>query len=45
MLTDSANACQHKVNIDTTSINGYPSVAQYIKRMALVSDNFAYSRI
>ncbi len=45
MLTDSANACQHKVNIDTTSINGFPSVAQYIKRMALVSDNFAYSRI
>ncbi len=45
MFTDSANACQHSVKKDTTSINGYPSVAQYIKRMALVSDNFAYSRI
>ncbi|MBL7934623.1 MAG: serine hydrolase [Bacteroidia bacterium] len=45
MFTDSANACQHSVKIDTTSVNGYPSVAQYIKRMALVSDNFAYGRI
>jgi hypothetical protein len=45
MFTDSANSCQHSVKIDTTSVNGYPSVAQYIKRMALVSDNFAYGRI
>lgn len=45
MFTDSANACQHKVTKDTTSKNGYPSVAQYIKRMALVSDNFAYGRV
>jgi hypothetical protein len=45
MFTDSANACQHSVKKDTTSANGYPSVAQYIKRMALVSDNFAYGRI
>jgi hypothetical protein len=45
MFTDSANACQHSVKKDTTSINGYPSIAQYIKRMSLVSDNFAYSRV
>jgi hypothetical protein len=45
MFTDSANTCQHAVRKDTTSINGYPSVAQYIKRMALVSDNVAYGRI
>ena len=45
MFTDSANACQHSVKKDTASANGYPSVAQYIKRMALVSDNFAYGRI
>ncbi len=45
MFTDSSNACQHAVKIDTTAKNNYPSVAQYIKRMALVSDNFAYSRI
>ena len=45
MFTDSANACQHSVRKDTTSINGYPSIGQYIKRMALVSDNVAYGRI
>lgn len=45
MFTDSANACQRSVRKDTTSINGYPSVSQYIKRMALVSDNVAYGRI
>jgi hypothetical protein len=45
MFTDSASACQHSVRKDTTSVNGYPSIAQYIKRMALVSDNFAYGRV
>ncbi|MES2566973.1 MAG: serine hydrolase [Bacteroidota bacterium] len=45
MFTDSANACQHSVRKDATSVNGYPSIAQYIKRMALVSDNFAYGRV
>ena len=45
MFTDSANACQHSVKVDTTSLNGFPSVAQYIKRMFIVSDNFAYGRV
>ncbi len=45
MFTDSANACQHTVKKDTTSLNSYPSIAQYIKRMFLVSDNFAYGRV
>lgn len=45
MFTDSANACQHRVKTDTTAINNLPSIAQYIKRMFLVSDNFAYSRV
>lgn len=45
MFTDSANACQHSVKKDTTSNNGYPSVAQYIKRMLLVSDNVAFGRV
>lgn len=45
MFTDSANACQHGVKKDTTSENGYPSISQYIKRMALVSDNYAYGRV
>ncbi len=45
MFTDSANACQHSVREDTTASNGYPSVAQYIRRMFLVSDNAAYGRV
>jgi len=45
MFTDSANACQHSVKKDTSSNNGYPSIAQYIKRMLLVSDNSAYGRV
>jgi len=44
LFTDSANSCQHTVKVDTSSSNGYPSMAQYIKRMLLVSDNFAYGR-
>ena len=45
LFTDSANACQRSVKKDTTSVNGYPSVAQYIRRMLLVSDNVAYGRV
>ncbi len=45
MFTDSANACQRSVRKDTTSVTGYPSVAQYIRRMFLVSDNVAYGRV
>lgn len=45
MYTDSANACQRSVKKDTTAANGYPSIAQYIKRMLLVSDNVAYGRV
>ena len=45
MFTDSANACQRSVKKDTSSANGYPSVAQYVKRMFLVSDNLAYGRV
>lgn len=44
-FTDSVNACQHKVSKDTTSVNGYPSIEQYIKKMFLVSDNVAYGRV
>lgn len=45
LFTDSANACQRSVRRDTTAINGYPSIAQYIRRMFLVSDNAAYGRV
>lgn len=44
MLTDSACACQKRVVTDTSSADGDPSMAHYIKRMLLVSDNDAYSR-
>lgn len=45
MFTDSANSCQKSVKKDTSSVNGYPSIANYIRRMLLVSDNFAYGRV
>ena len=45
MQTDSAFTCQKKIKEDSTAENKIPSIAQYIKRMMLVSDNDAYSRI
>ncbi len=42
---DSSYRCQMREDYDTTSLSGYPSIAQYIKRMLLISDNYAYSRI
>ena len=45
MFTDSSIACHKKVRKDTTSFTQYPSIAQYIKRMLLVSDNEAFSRV
>lgn len=45
MFTDSSIACHRTVNRDMTSPNKYPSVEQYIKKMLLVSENEAYSRI
>jgi len=45
MFTDSSIACHKKVRKDTTSFSQLPSIAQYIKKMLLVSDNEAYSRV
>lgn len=45
MLTDSAFFCQKKVFKDTTAPSGYPSLATYIKKMWLVSDNWSCSRV
>ena len=45
MITDSAYSGQHPVANDTTSENGLPSIAQYIKRIFLISDNDAYNRL
>ncbi len=36
---------QTKVNKDNSAANGLPSVAQYIKKILLVSDNDAFNRI
>ena len=45
MITDSAGPCQQRVCADTSSATGFPSLAQYIRRMFLISDNFAYNRV
>lgn len=45
MVTDSTMPCQKRITTDTSAATGYPSVAQYIRRMLLVSDNLAYGRI
>jgi hypothetical protein len=45
MFTDSAFAGQTRVIKDTSSANGLPSVAHYIKKIFLVSDNDAYNRL
>lgn len=45
MLTDSAWSGQSTVTTDTSAANGLPSIAQYIKKIFLVSDNDAYNRL
>ncbi len=45
MLIDSAWSNQSVVYNDPTSVTGKPSVAQYIKKILLVSDNDAYNRL
>jgi len=45
ILTDSAFNRQSRVTNDTSSVNGYPSVAHYIRKIFLVSDNDAYNRL
>ncbi len=42
---DSAYSKQTKMTEDKTSENGYPSIAHYIKKAFLVSDNDAYNRM
>jgi len=44
MLTDSLFNCHKKIDIDTSSATGFPSIENYIKRMFLVSDNDAFAR-
>ncbi|MFT3825946.1 MAG: serine hydrolase [Chitinophagaceae bacterium] len=45
MLTDSAFERQTRVTSDTLAANGLPSVAQYIRKIFLISDNDAYNRL
>lgn len=45
MLTDSSYEKQTTVLNDTLSVNGLPSVAQYIRKVFLISDNNAYNRL
>lgn len=45
MLTDSAYEKQTAVWEDTTAENGLPSVAHYVKKILLVSDNDAFNRL
>ena len=45
MLTDSTWPGQTNVVTDSTAGNGLPSVAQYIKKIFLASDNDAYTRL
>ena len=45
MLTDSSYEKQSAVSTDTSSADGLPSVAQYIRKIFLVSDNDAYNRL
>lgn len=45
MLTDSAHSGQTPVLADTSAQNGLPSIAHYVKKILLVSDNDAYNRL
>jgi len=45
MLTDSSYAKQSEVHVDSSSITVQPSIAQYIRKIFLVSDNDAYNRL
>lgn len=45
MITDSAYAGQTKVLKDSSSADGLPSVAHYIKKILLTSDNDAFNRL
>ncbi|ALJ00340.1 serine hydrolase [Rufibacter tibetensis] len=45
MLTDSAYQGQTKVLQDSTAANGFPSIAHYIKKILITSDNDAYNRL
>ncbi|WP_069661168.1 serine hydrolase [Arcticibacter eurypsychrophilus] len=45
MITDSAYTHQLKVSKDSSAMDMKPSIAQYIKKIFVVSDNDAYNRL
>jgi len=45
MLTDQAYSCQTPVYNDPSTPDGKPTIAQYIKKILIVSDNDAYNRL
>src|ERR1700712_1793738 len=45
MKTDSSFTGETKMVEDTSSATGLPSIENYIKKILLVSDNFAYNRL
>jgi len=45
MITDSSYSRQSRVLRDTSAESGLPSVAHYIKKIFLISDNDAYNRL
>ena len=45
MKTDSSFAGETKMLDDTSSATGLPSIENYIKKILLVSDNYAYNRL
>jgi len=45
MLIDSSYSGQSAMLKDSTSENGFPSIAHFIKKVFLISDNIAYNRM
>jgi hypothetical protein len=45
MKTDSSFEEETRMTADTSSANGLPNIENYIKKILLVSDNYAYNRL
>lgn len=45
MITDSVRKEQTSVTVDNSAKNGLPSINNYIKKILLVSDNYAFNRL
>ncbi len=45
MITEAGNSLQTPVYNDPTTADGKPTIAQYIKKILMVSDNDAYNRL